>query len=210
MVDNGSPAIGSTVTFTIVVSNLEGDTAKNVQLTDSISTCLTDVAIVSGYPFYSDATGGSASLSGNLITWDLADLDTTEVSDTLKFTAKVACEGVYFSKAEITTPVGENDVDADPSNYNYGEDDIATACVSVPIQLCVTNNDTLELEAISGTTDVQWYRVYDVDGSGGLTVGDTVPHGSLGSNTAIVDLPCLLYTSPSPRDQRGSRMPSSA
>ena len=26
----------------------------------------------------------------------------------------------------------------------------------------------------------------------------------------IVDTPCLLYTSPSPRDQRGSRMPSSA
>ena len=25
-----------------------------------------------------------------------------------------------------------------------------------------------------------------------------------------VDRPCLLYTSPSPRDQRGSRMPSSA
>ena len=25
-----------------------------------------------------------------------------------------------------------------------------------------------------------------------------------------VDYPCLLYTSPSPRDQRGSRMPSSA
>ena len=24
------------------------------------------------------------------------------------------------------------------------------------------------------------------------------------------DIPCLLYTSPSPRDQRGSRMPSSA
>ena len=27
---------------------------------------------------------------------------------------------------------------------------------------------------------------------------------------AITDLSCLLYTSPSPRDQRGSRMPSSA
>ena len=25
-----------------------------------------------------------------------------------------------------------------------------------------------------------------------------------------IDRPCLLYTSPSPRDQRGSRMPSSA
>ena len=26
----------------------------------------------------------------------------------------------------------------------------------------------------------------------------------------VEDIPCLLYTSPSPRDQRGSRMPSSA
>ena len=26
----------------------------------------------------------------------------------------------------------------------------------------------------------------------------------------VLELPCLLYTSPSPRDQRGSRMPSSA
>ena len=33
-----------------------------------------------------------------------------------------------------------------------------------------------------------------------------------GSETAKTDqaLACLLYTSPSPRDQRGSRMPSSA
>ena len=28
--------------------------------------------------------------------------------------------------------------------------------------------------------------------------------------TALMDKDCLLYTSPSPRDQRGSRMPSSA
>ena len=32
-----------------------------------------------------------------------------------------------------------------------------------------------------------------------------------GLGPKVVDpLPCLLYTSPSPRDQRGSRMPSSA
>ena len=28
--------------------------------------------------------------------------------------------------------------------------------------------------------------------------------------TAYLEIRCLLYTSPSPRDQRGSRMPSSA
>ena len=36
---------------------------------------------------------------------------------------------------------------------------------------------------------------------------------SMGEITAELDAknaPCLLYTSPSPRDQRGSRMPSSA
>ena len=33
---------------------------------------------------------------------------------------------------------------------------------------------------------------------------------SVGTVTILEDAACLLYTSPSPRDQRGSRMPSSA
>ena len=32
----------------------------------------------------------------------------------------------------------------------------------------------------------------------------------VGVNAVLVSYVCLLYTSPSPRDQRGSRMPSSA
>ena len=38
---------------------------------------------------------------------------------------------------------------------------------------------------------------------------DSLPHVTLTANTPW-DQSCLLYTSPSPRDQRGSRMPSSA
>ena len=34
--------------------------------------------------------------------------------------------------------------------------------------------------------------------------------GLLHAGMVIANLACLLYTSPSPRDQRGSRMPSSA
>ena len=43
-------------------------------------------------------------------------------------------------------------------------------------------------------------------------IGDeTMDDGDLASNAmAIINTICLLYTSPSPRDQRGSRMPSSA
>ena len=35
-------------------------------------------------------------------------------------------------------------------------------------------------------------------------------YGSILKNAELLDNSCLLYTSPSPRDQRGSRMPSSA
>ena len=33
---------------------------------------------------------------------------------------------------------------------------------------------------------------------------------AVGENTAVLDVACLLYTSPSPRDRTRSRMPSSA
>ena len=42
--------------------------------------------------------------------------------------------------------------------------------------------------------------------SGGHCDSNLFPY----SKTALENTPCLLYTSPSPRDQRGSRMPSSA
>ena len=52
---------------------------------------------------------------------------------------------------------------------------------------------------VSGTV----FRDYDADG-----VHDALELGV--SGITITAYTCLLYTSPSPRDQRGSRMPSSA
>ena len=51
----------------------------------------------------------------------------------------------------------------------------------------------------------------DANGDGLLSIdelGDV--RGRRAQDTDAAGLPCLLYTSPSPRDQRGSRMPSSA
>ena len=43
------------------------------------------------------------------------------------------------------------------------------------------------------------------------TISDAPPENILGiPGSYTSDIICLLYTSPSPRDQRGSRMPSSA
>ena len=51
-------------------------------------------------------------------------------------------------------------------------------------------------ESVSEATVAGWHK----------QVGDAV---SIDENLVDIET-CLLYTSPSPRDQRGSRMPSSA
>ena len=44
----------------------------------------------------------------------------------------------------------------------------------------------------------------------GLTAVAAIEKDTFDCIIVDLDMPCLLYTSPSPRDQRGSRMPSSA
>ena len=71
------------------------------------------------------------------------------------------------------------------------------AAVKVPSEVTVSNEHDVE-----GRKDAHIDLCLDEDvGSPGLATG-------LGGYTFEYD--CLLYTSPSPRDQRGSRMPSSA
>ena len=67
-----------------------------------------------------------------------------------------------------------------------------------------------DLEVATGTNDGD----DDINGGNGDDSlegfgGDDIVRGSRGDDL-ISGSSCLLYTSPSPRDQRGSRMPSSA
>ena len=63
-----------------------------------------------------------------------------------------------------------------------------------------TSSKVMEVDPLTGKeTDILW-----VKGSGGDLRTAKV------ENFASLYMDCLLYTSPSPRDQRGSRMPSSA
>ena len=56
--------------------------------------------------------------------------------------------------------------------------------------------------------------VTEVDALPGRSMAINVPHKHFVNQHVMLGddghLDCLLYTSPSPRDQRGSRMPSSA
>ena len=65
----------------------------------------------------------------------------------------------------------------------------------------------------NNTSGNTWTAVYtadanDTDGAVSYSIAFSDTAGNAGS--AVTSGSCLLYTSPSPRDQRGSRMPSSA
>ena len=70
-----------------------------------------------------------------------------------------------------------------------------------------------EEAAMNGTLDLEGQRVWVV-GAGGGGIGTAVCGDLSGAGAHVVaidrDEDCLLYTSPSPRDKRQSRMPSSA
>ena len=64
-------------------------------------------------------------------------------------------------------------------------------------------------ELMGDFTEVITLTFEDIQSAGTTaTAFATIPAGG-GIDVAVV-YDCLLYTSPSPRDQRGSRMPSSA
>ena len=164
-VDKDSVGIGDVVTFTIVVDHEAGDVASGIVVTDSISSGLINIMVVppgSGSASYDSGTGK--------ITWMLDPISSGDTS--LTFTGEVTGEGIFFNIAEITT--SPNDSDSDANNQNYLEDDIAAACVSVPIKLCTANQDSILVSAPTGATNVQWYRIYDFGGDGSIGIGDTM------------------------------------
>ena len=58
--------------------------------------------------------------------------------------------------------------------------------------------------------DQQADRPLNADNVSNADYARKMPDESVAANLAPTMSACLLYTSPSPRDQRGSRMPSSA
>ena len=81
----------------------------------------------------------------------------------------------------------------------------------VTYQVVVENTGTVNLGQLSLLEDLAGQFGSAFVNAGNLTVtsGTSDPGSSITVDSALFN-GCLLYTSPSPRDQRGSRMPSSA
>ena len=201
--DTGSMPQDSTATFDVLAndSDPEGDA---LTLTISSPPAAGTATVVNGEIQFVPAAGSTAT---GVIGYTITDVNGGTDSATLTVTV-----------TEVITnepPVAEDDTGSMPqdstatfdvlSNDSDPEGDALTLTISSPpaagTATVVTGGIEFTPAAGSTETGVIGYTITDVNG-GEATATLTV--------TVTEVITCLLYTSPSPRDKRQSRMPSSA
>ncbi|HND54591.1 MAG TPA: SdrD B-like domain-containing protein, partial [Pirellulaceae bacterium] len=210
-IDDTTPAIGQTVTFTIVVTNSGPDIATGVQITD---------AVPSGFGSITNVSGG-ATLVGNTLTWSNK---TIPVDGTLTFTFQavvIAGQTVptsYTNWARVTdSDQWDPDSTPDPTSTTEDDDDDAPLVISdLWLDKSVSDptpnvGDTVTFSIVvhnDGPADVTGVAVKDVVPSGysgitainggGLLSGSTITWSNLSITSgsfatltfqAIVDAP---------------------
>ena len=145
-------------------------------------------------------TGGTAPYSfvwsNGATTEDLNNLAPGDYNVTV--TDNNGCEGTYSASI------------SEPSAINASTNATNVACSG-------GDNGAVQLSVSGGTAPYtySWSTGATTQNINNLTAGNysvtiTDANNCVSTQSASVDQACLLYTSPSPRDQRGSRMPSSA
>jgi uncharacterized repeat protein (TIGR01451 family) len=140
--------IGDILTYTIQVWNESATDGTKIVVTDSIATT---VQFQAG-TFV--ASRGSASITGNVIKWNIGTIAANGDTVTLTYQVKATQEGVHFNTAQICK-ANEKDVDSTPCN-NDDEDDNDSECFTVPFKLCP--GEKVEVNIGSTFTNVKWFK----------------------------------------------------
>ena len=74
----------------------------------------------------------------------------------------------------------------------------------------IINGEHLNMRENAGLFDLSAFQVFELQGPGACDFAEYLAVNKVCKGVGTSAYTCLLYTSPSPRDQRGSRMPSSA
>ena len=159
--------VGSTAIFKITVKNEGPDPATNVVVTDSLSNAL---KWLSSSPALTPA--------GHVLTWNIPSIASGD-SVELIINTQILAEGVHFNRAQITS-ADQEDPDSTPGNNSLLEDDIAHACVSVPIKLCANQQITVTVPGFF--TNVRWFK-----GTTQVGTGNTIDLSEVGSYSISAD-----------------------
>jgi LPXTG-site transpeptidase (sortase) family protein len=173
-VDESSPDVGDTVTFTLTLTNSGPDTATNVAVTDIVPT---------GFSYVSGTIEGGNSRNesdpdGSGLVWSITSLNNGD-SVELRFQATVEASGNYTNVAQVTAS-DQDDIDSTPDNDDgdHSEDDENAALASPPADLFLSKTVD-NLGAQPGDTVVFTVTVRN-DGPNdatGIEVGDQFPDG---------------------------------
>jgi len=154
-VDKAIAGVGEDVVFTLVVTNDGEIPATNVAVNELLPS--TVIYTAGGY------TATAGTFDGSI--WSIPSVAAGD-SATIDITVTIGAEGVHYNQAEIMAMDGV-DIDSTPNNADSNEDDLATACVSTPVEVCEDGTITVLLTAPSGYNNYQWYK------DGGLIGGAT-------------------------------------
>ncbi|PWK29486.1 SprB-like repeat protein, partial [Arcicella aurantiaca] len=141
--------VGDLVTFKVVVSRQDTTSqTTTVIVKDQISS---DFLVTSSTP-----TKGTFDVSTGL--WSgiaLAKGDSATL--TVTATIKAGAAGLICNQAHVDF-MDKLDTDSQAGNVNPVEDDIAFACVSVPINLCKADGQSVTLTTPDSLTSIKWFK----------------------------------------------------
>jgi Domain of unknown function DUF11 len=124
---------------------------------------------------YQSHVSSSGTYSNSTGLWTIDNVAVNQTI-TLNITIKALAQGTFFNRAEIWT-CNEQDIDSEPANSplidnqtiakagriaaNINpllEDDNATTCFYVPVEICEGSGDQYDISVPSGYTQIQWYK----------------------------------------------------
>ena len=170
-VNNATPVSGETVTFTVTVNNVGPHDTGGVTVSDPLPVGLT---------YVSDDSGGNYN-SGSGV-WTIGTI-ANGGSAIINIDATVPASGTFDNIAEVRT-ADLADPDSTPDNGIPAEDDQDNAVV------------TVQPTSISLVKSLQSNA--DEDGSGDVTLGDTLTYQFVATNTGTVNLTNVNVSDPLP------------
>ncbi len=146
--------IGDLITYTISLTNQSTNLATGVSVKDYMPAGVL-------FKTYATSTGTYNSSTGIWTVGNLAGQQTIN----LMITVQAVAQGTFFNVAEVMT-CDQVDKDSKPGNtYTTGnttnpilEDDNASACFYVPIEICSGSGDEYDITVPTGYEGIQWYK----------------------------------------------------
>ena len=153
-VNQKKAVVGDVITYTLTVKNEGQSPATGVSVKDLMPIDVQYQTNATAFGTYDNTTG----------IWTIGNIAVSQ-SVTLSISVKALYQGTFFNRAEIWT-CNETDTDSKPANtFTTGntlnpllEDDNATTCFYIPVEICDGRNDRYEISVPTGYTQIQWYK----------------------------------------------------